>query len=158
MMQYCVKYVLYTHVSAHTQPYLTFKTVGKFIFTSTYFCSHALLLKWKYSVPSGSFQFLSPLSATSTADSVTVTWMPPKLSPTGYMLNTTCSWPCDDDTALPHTTPTPGPADTSATITGLLPGSMCTITLTALYGDIISDTMTTQSETPAHGTCSKIHV
>ena len=107
--------------------------------------------KNKYFIPSGSFQFLSPLSTTSTADSVTVTWTPPNLSPTGYVLNTTCSWPCDDDTALPHTTSTPGPADTSATITGLLPGSMCTITLTALYGDIVADTMTTQSETTAHG-------
>ena len=109
------------------------------------------IVKCKYFTSSGSFQFLSPLSTTFTADSITVTWTPPKLSPTGYQLNTVCSWPCNDDTALPHTTSTPGPADTSATITGLLPGSMCTITLTALYDDIVSDTMTTQSETPAQG-------
>ena len=106
--------------------------------------------------PSGSFQFLSPLSTTSTEDSIAVTWTPPKLSPTGYKLNTICSGPCDDDIALPHTTSTPGPADTSATITGLLPGSMCTITLTALFGDIVSDTVTTKSETLAHG--SKIDI
>ena len=102
--------------------------------------------KYKCFIPSESYQFLSPLSSTCTAENITVTWTPPELPPTGYMLNTICSWPCDD-TARPHTTSTPGPADTSATITGLHPGSVCTIILTASYGDIISDTMTTQSET-----------
>ena len=136
--------------SAHTKLYFTL-TFNRYLFLFPY-----NVAKNKYIFLSDSFQFLSPLSSTSMADSVTVTWTPPNLSPTCYVLNTTCSWPCDDETALPHTTSTPGPADTLATITGLLPGSMCTITLTAFYGDIISDTTTTQSETPAQG--SKISV
>ena len=99
----------------------------------------------------GSFHFISPLSATSTADRIIVSWTPTEPSPTDYVLNTICTWPCDNS-SLPHTASTPGPADTSVTITGLLPGSTCNIALTALYGvDIISNTLTTQSETMASG-------
>ena len=104
-------------------------------------------------ISSGSFQFLSPLSSTSTADSITVSWTPPELPPMGYMLNTICTWPCDD-TLLPYTASTPGPTDTSLTITGLLPGSTCNITLTAFYGNVLSSTLKTQSETMACGESS----
>ena len=60
---------------------------------------------------------------------VTVSWTTPQFAPTNYILTSVCALLCNDTPFL-QTTSTPGPTDTLAGITGLLPGSECNISLT----------------------------
>ena len=76
---------------------------------------------------------LGPLNISSTATKITMSWVPPHLPLTHYVLTSVCALLCNG-TPFPHATSTPGPSDTSANITGLFPGTVCDINLTAYNG------------------------
>lgn len=77
------------------------------------------------------------------ADRIAVSWTAPEFVPTGYTLTIACSLLCDN-TSLPHPPTSIGPTEQSTIITGLIPGSVYSFTLTAHYGDIINETLMTE--------------
>lgn len=115
---------------------------------------------------------LGPLSIYSTATNITVSWAVhvPQLHSTSYTLTSVCTLLCNGTPFL-HATSTVRPTDTSATITGLFPGSFCNISLSGYNGidsylpTIASATSKSESESlatalviPVFGSMPKIWV
>ena len=68
---------------------------------------------------------------TVTSTVITLSWTAPHFVPTRYNLTCVCTLLCGT-TSFTHVL-TPQPTDTLANVTGLLPGSECNVSLTAIY-------------------------
>ena len=75
---------------------------------------------------------MASLNASSTTDSITVSWSAPELPPSAYVVTAVCALLCStlrylfNEKIIANST-------TSATFDSLRPGSQCSITLTVKY-------------------------
>ena len=109
--------------------------------------------------PTGILLLVGPLNLLSTtSDSITVSWEAPQSPPTGYVLTPVCMLLCGDP--LQTTSMAATQSSTSVTFSGIPPGSVCNITLTAQGSSTSSNepmvTATTLSE--SKHTLLNIHV
>ena len=82
--------------------------------------------------------------------SIMVSWTPPQLTPSRYNVSYSCHLLCD-------TQQTPGTAtaaggDNTTIISPLNAGSSCTVNVTAVFGSISSNTVTSSANTTSAGT------
>ena len=83
--------------------------------------------------------------------SIMVSWTRPQFLPDNYTVSYSCQLLCDSQPLLVQANTVTGTAN-NHTISSLIPGSSCIVNVTAVFGDINSDTTTSSTNTSTAGT------
>ena len=96
-------------------------------------------------------QFSGTPSLTPTTTSIMVSWTHPQFLPDSYTVSYSCQLLCDSQ-ALPVLTNTVTGSNNMHTNSSLNAGSSCTVSVTAVFGDSNSNTITSSTNTLTAGT------
>ena len=93
----------------------------------------------------------SPLTLTPDATSIMVSWTHPQFLHNNYTVSYSCQLLCDSQTPSVQTNTVTGTAN-NHTISSLNAGSSCTVSVTAVFVDGNSNTITSSTNTSTAGT------